>query len=74
MSDPHTYSDPDVQPEQRPITGIPRWVKVSGIVVLALAVLFVILQLTGVSPGGHDPGDRGDHGLGDEVPVEQAPS
>ena len=36
-------------------TGTPRWVKVSGIIVLILVVLFIILQLTGVA-GDHGPG------------------
>lgn len=35
----------------------PRWVKVSLIVVGALIALFLILQVTGVGPGGgHGPG------------------
>jgi hypothetical protein len=42
-------SDPDVT------TGAPRWVKVFGIIVLGLAVLFVGLKLTGVG-GNHGPG------------------
>jgi hypothetical protein len=32
----------------------PGWVKVFGIVGLVLAVLFVVLHLTGNSLGGHD--------------------
>jgi hypothetical protein len=35
--------------------GAPRWAKVFGIVLLVLAVLFVILQLSGVA-GRHGPG------------------
>jgi hypothetical protein len=31
----------------------PRWVKVFGIVALALVVVFVILHLTGNTLGGH---------------------
>jgi hypothetical protein len=31
----------------------PRWVKVSGIIVIALILLFVILHLTGLGLGGH---------------------
>ncbi len=31
----------------------PRWVKVFVIVALALVLLFVIVHLTGNSPGGH---------------------
>ena len=44
-------SDPD-----RPAPpGMPRWVKVSGAVVLTLILLFVILRLTGLG-GDHGPG------------------
>lgn len=39
----------------RELTGAPRWVKVFGIVVLALAVLFVGLKVTGIGPS-HGPG------------------
>ena len=35
--------------------GMPRWVKVSGAVVLASVLLFVILRLTGLG-GDHGPG------------------
>ena len=33
----------------------PRWVKAFGIVAIGLVLLFVILHLTGNSPGGHTP-------------------
>jgi hypothetical protein len=33
--------------------GTPRWVKVFGIIALALLLLFVILMLTGHGPGRH---------------------
>jgi hypothetical protein len=36
--------------------GMPRWVKVSGIIVGVLIVLLVILAVTGVLPGQHGPG------------------
>lgn len=36
-------------------SGVPRWVKVFGIVALALALLFVILMLAGHGPGRHLP-------------------
>jgi hypothetical protein len=47
-------------------TGTPRWVKVAGLIVLALVLLFVVLKLTGLggshSPGRHAPGaDTGGH-------------
>ena len=41
--------------------GIPRWVKVFGIVAAALVLLFVVLLLT----GGHGPSR---HGAGAEGP------
>ena len=33
----------------------PRWVKVFGIIVIVLVLLFVILHLTGRGFGGHTP-------------------
>ncbi|MFD7404166.1 hypothetical protein ACFV7R_16125 [Streptomyces sp. NPDC059866] len=38
--------------------GAPRWVKVSGLVALAVVVLFLILHLTG---SGMGPGMHGGH-------------
>jgi hypothetical protein len=44
-------SDPSFQSDE----GTPRWVKVSGIIALAVLLLFVVvLVLKG--PGGHGPG------------------
>jgi hypothetical protein len=37
------------------VTGTPRWVKVAGIVVLVLVLVFVVLKLTGLG-GSHGPG------------------
>lgn len=36
--------------------GVPRWVKVSGIIALVLVVLIVVLLLGGGGPGRHGPG------------------
>jgi len=33
----------------------PRWVKVFGIVVLLLILLYIVLHLAGLSPTGHGP-------------------
>lgn len=33
--------------------GAPRWVKVFGLIVAALALLFAALHLTGLPPGAH---------------------
>jgi hypothetical protein len=42
-------------------TGIPRWLKVSGIVVALLVLLVVVLMLTGVLGGQSGGGDGGPH-------------
>jgi len=47
-----------VKPDRRSPPSTPRWVKVFGIIVIVLILLFVILHLTGNSlggPGGHIP-------------------
>ena len=44
-----------VGPDRGPTPSTPRWVKVGGTIVIALILLFVILQLTGVA-GDHGPG------------------
>jgi hypothetical protein len=50
--------------DQPPYPGIPRWVKVFGIIVIILVLLVVIIVFTGVGgehgPGRHTPsGDAG---------------
>jgi len=40
-------------PDRRLDTRAPRWVKVFGITAIVLVLLFVVLHLTGHSPGGH---------------------
>jgi hypothetical protein len=42
-----------VGPSRGSTLGTPRWVKVLGIIVLVLFFLFVIIHLTGHSPGEH---------------------
>ena len=34
---------------------MPLWVKVSGVIALVAIAVFVVLHLTGNSPGGHGP-------------------
>lgn len=41
--------------EPSPGAGTPRWVKVFGVIAVALILLFVVIQFTGVG-GGHGPG------------------
>jgi hypothetical protein len=54
MTDPSSGSNPGVQPN--PGSGpppVPRWVKVTGIVVVVLALLVVVMLLLGHGPGRH---------------------
>jgi hypothetical protein len=46
-------SQPHVETNRNSPTTTPRWVKVFGIIVVVLILLFVILHLTGNSLGGH---------------------
>ncbi len=51
-------SQSDEEPERGSPPSTPRWVKVSGMIVAVLVLLFVILHLTGNSlggPGSHMP-------------------
>lgn len=62
MTEPPRYSDSNldtggdagVRPPREATTGMPRWVKVSGIVVIVVVLLLVVLQLLGVG-GEHGP-------------------
>lgn len=51
--------------------GMPRWVKIAGIVVLALVLLLLVLRLTGVG-GDHGPGRHLSQGGGTPVEVSAA--
>lgn len=42
--------------------GMPRWVKVSAIVVGVLILVFLVLQLTGIA-GNHGPGRHSSAGI-----------
>jgi hypothetical protein len=69
MADPSPYRDPSDDTGAGP--GIPRWVKVFGIIVLVLVLLFVISLLAGVrhGPGLHTPsGNAGGHTLLADAP------
>ena len=48
-------SQTQVRPDRPPYPGTPRWVKVFGIIVIVLVLLFVILHLAG---GGFGPTHR----------------
>jgi hypothetical protein len=47
-----------LEPDQDPAIGLPRWVKVSGIIFGGLVVLLIVLGLTGLL-GGHGPWQHG---------------
>jgi len=50
--------DRDIDYNRESATGIPRWVKVVGIVVAVVALLVVVIMLVG-GVGGHGPGRHG---------------
>jgi hypothetical protein len=51
---PDSGDDTGVGSDRGSTTGTPRWVKVFGIVVAVLVVLFIVVLFTG--GGGHGPG------------------
>ena len=53
MTEPSPHSDTGDGPDRELSVGTPRWVKVFGIIAVALVVVLVVLHLTGVSPSGH---------------------
>ena len=64
---PDSREDTDDEPGRGLATSTPRWVKVFGIVILVLVLLFVIVMFTSVrghGPGRHtQSGDVGDDNL-----------
>jgi hypothetical protein len=54
-SDNYTSEDTRVGPDRGSAISTPRWVKVFGIILIVLVLLFVILHLTGRGLGGHTP-------------------
>ncbi|MEV5912921.1 hypothetical protein AB0M00_28960 [Streptomyces chartreusis] len=51
-------------PGLAPSAGLPRWVKLSGLVALVLAVVVAVMLLL-MGPGGHGPGRH----LGGQAPL-----
>jgi len=75
MADLSPNSDRSQDTGTRP--GMPRWVKVFGIIVIVLVLLFVISMLAGVrhGPGMHTPsGDAGGHTPTFSAIVDYTPS
>lgn len=61
MADHHLdgpAGSPGPDPDRGEFQGMPRWVKVAGLIVVLLAVLVVVLLVLG-GPGGHGPGRHG---------------
>ncbi|MFN2557697.1 MAG: hypothetical protein ABR592_12695 [Nitriliruptorales bacterium] len=52
----HETGDESGGPSRRSSSGTPRWVKVFGIIALAVVLLFIILMLANGSGGRHGPG------------------
>ena len=66
MADQHFSPERQDPANRGPTAGPPRWVKVSGIITLALVVLLLILLLAG---GNHGPGrHQSFRGYGGQVP------
>lgn len=61
-------TEPPQHPEYEERTGLPRWVKVSALIVVVVAIAVVlVMAVGGGGEGGHGPSR---HGLGGE-PAEQ---
>jgi hypothetical protein len=61
-----------VYPRESP-NGIPRWVKVAGIIVALVALVVVVVLLAGGDDGGHGPSRHGSGGSGTEATPTSAP-
>ena len=63
MADPPAYPDSNsdtgddtrLRPDRESPPSMPRWVKVLGIIVIVLVLVFIILHLIGGGLGGHTP-------------------
>ncbi len=69
------FLDSNDDDKNEPTSGMPRWVKVSLIVVVVLVLTFIVLQFLGIG-GRHGPGRHMQHS-GSPVPstnVNRAPA
>jgi hypothetical protein len=65
MADPPSSPERNAGPDGGSTAGTPRWVKVSGIIALAVLLLLIVLLVAG---GNHGPGRHRSSGrLGDSV-------
>ena len=68
MADQPSSPEREDRAHRGPTAGPPRWVKVSGIITLALVVLLLIVLLAG---GNHGPGrHQSSPGHGGQLPSE----
>lgn len=76
MTDPASVSppgDPGMDPDHRSAEGMPRWVKICGLIVLVVLVLALTMLVVG-GPDGHGPGRHGlAAGTSALVPVQGHP-
>lgn len=74
IAEPTAGEDTGVGPG-REYPGMPRWVKVSGIIVIGLVLLVVVVLLVATALGLHDPSvGPGRHSPGREAPSGDAGS
>jgi hypothetical protein len=64
---PSTGDDSGSVYDHESTVGIPRWVKVAGIILAVVALLVVVVLLVG-GGGGHGPSRHGSGGLAGEAP------
>ena len=74
---PNSNNNNSVRSTEESPPGMPRWVKVSGTIVIALVLLFIILKLTGIGgkhgPGRHIPGGEPAKQIEQEAPGDHVP-
>ena len=68
MRDARDDVDPGTEPSRGASEGMPRWVKVSLVVVALLVAIFAIAKLTGAG-GEHGPGRHGSGGTPSVIPM-----
>jgi hypothetical protein len=73
MADPINYPDTGVGPDRESPPGMPRWVKVSAIIIGVLALVVVAIMLIGGGDHGPDRHGSGADALPAAVTAELAP-